>query len=137
MRCAMRRPTWNALRRRPGVDTSGGKVIAGRGLVAAAFRQRTSRLGDPQLHTHVLVANLVEGDDGRRSALDGRLLYALAKTASVLYEACLRAEVTARLGVEWTPLVNGLAQAANPSSPPPVAHSSSVPSIHRHRLFGP
>ena len=31
------------------------------------------RAGDPQLHTHVLVANLVRGPDGRWSALDGRL----------------------------------------------------------------
>ena len=87
----------------------GQHVIAGRGLVAAAFRHRTSRLGDPQLHTHVLVANLVEGADGRWSALDGRLLYAHAKTAGYLYEARLRAELTARLGVEWTPVRNGVA----------------------------
>jgi hypothetical protein len=87
----------------------GHHEIARRGLVAAAFRHRTSRLGDPQLHTHVLVANLVEGEDGRWSALDGRLLYAHAKTASYLYEARLRAELTARLGVEWTPVRKGLA----------------------------
>ena len=87
----------------------GQHVIAGRGLVAAAFRHQTSRLGDPQLHTHVLVANLIEGADGRWSALDGRLLYAHAKTASYLYEARLRAELTARLGVEWTPVRKGLA----------------------------
>ena len=31
--------------------------IGAGGLVAAAFRHRTSRAGDPQLHTHVLVAN--------------------------------------------------------------------------------
>jgi conjugative relaxase-like TrwC/TraI family protein len=87
----------------------GQQVIAGRGLVAAAFRHRTSRLGDPQLHTHVPVANLVEGADGRWSALDGRLLYAHAETAGYLYEARLRAELTARLGVEWTPVHNGVA----------------------------
>ena len=87
----------------------GEHAIAGRGLVAAAFRHRTSRLGDPQLHTHVLVANLVEGEDGRWSALDGRQLYAHAKTASYLYEARLRAELTARLGVRWTPVRNELA----------------------------
>ena len=39
----------------------GAVVIAGRGLIGAAFRHRTSRAGDPQLHTHVLVANLVLG----------------------------------------------------------------------------
>jgi len=88
----------------------GEELIAGRGLVAAAFRHRTSRAGDPQLHTHVLVANLIEGVDGRWSALDGRRIYAHAKTASYLYEARLRAELTERLGVEWTPVRNGLAE---------------------------
>ena len=72
--------------------------IPGRGLVAAAFRHRTSRAGDPQLHTHVLVANLTLGADGRWSALDGRRIYAHAKTAGYLYEARLRAELTRELG---------------------------------------
>jgi hypothetical protein len=38
--------------------------VRGEGLVVAAFRQRTSRAGDPQLHTHALVANVVEHIDG-------------------------------------------------------------------------
>ena len=74
--------------------------IPGRGLVAAAFRHRTSRVGDPQLHTHVLVANLTLGADGRWSALDGRGIYAHAKTAGYVYEARLRAELTRELGVD-------------------------------------
>src|SRR3954469_13849884 len=48
-----------ATRRGPG----GLRVIPGRGLIGAAFRHRTSRAGDPQLHSHVLVANLVLGAD--------------------------------------------------------------------------
>ena len=88
----------------------GEELIAGVGLVAAAFRHRTSRAGDPQLHTHVLVANLIEGADGRWSALDGRRIYAHAKTASYLYEARLRAELTWRLGIGWTPVRKGLAE---------------------------
>src|SRR5688500_20178566 len=87
----------------------GTHVIAGNGLVAAAFRHRTSRAGDPQLHTHVLVANLTLGADGRWSALDGRRLYAHAKTAGYLYEARLRAELTRELGLEWGPVRNGIA----------------------------
>ena len=71
-----------------------------------------SRAGDPQLHTHVLVANLVQADDGRWSTLDGRRLYAHAKTAGYLYEARLRAELTRELGVEWTPVRNGIADVA-------------------------
>ena len=77
----------------------GGATIANaNGLVAAAFRHRTSRAGDPQLHTHVLVANLGHGPDGRWSALDGRRLYAHARTASFLYHAVLRGELTRSLG---------------------------------------
>src|SRR5918994_927271 len=36
----------------------------GSGFVGAAFRHRTSRAGDPQLHTHVLVANLTQSEGG-------------------------------------------------------------------------
>jgi conjugative relaxase-like TrwC/TraI family protein len=86
--------------------------VRGHGFVAAAFRHRTSRAGDPQLHTHVVVANLVQADDGRWSALDSRRLYAHAKTAGYLYEARLRAELTRDLGVAWTPVRNGIADVA-------------------------
>ena len=79
------------------------------GLVAAAFRHRTSRAGDPHLHTHVLVANMAEGADGVWRTLDGRWLYLYAKTAGYLYEAHLRHELTGRLGVEWGPVKNGIA----------------------------
>jgi ATP-dependent exoDNAse (exonuclease V) alpha subunit len=48
-------------------------------------------------------------DDGRWSALDGRSLYGWAKTVGFLYEAQLRAELTRRLGVAWTPVTHGIA----------------------------
>ncbi|WP_028066549.1 MobF family relaxase [Solirubrobacter soli] len=80
------------------------------GLIAAAFRHRTSRAGDPQLHTHVLVANLGRGLDGRWSALDGRRLYGHARTASFVYQAALRGELTRTLGVEWSPVRKGIAE---------------------------
>ena len=79
------------------------------GLVAAAFRHRTSRAGDPHLHTHVLVANMAQGPDDVWRTLDGRWLYLHAKTAGYLYEAHLRDELTRRLGVEWEPVKNGIA----------------------------
>src|SRR4051794_461834 len=80
------------------------------GLVAAAFRHRTSRAGDPQLHTHVLVANLGRGIDGRWSALDGRRLYAEARAASFIYQAVLRGELTRTVGVEWSCVRRGIAE---------------------------
>jgi Ti-type conjugative transfer relaxase TraA len=91
-------------RRGPG----GRNVLRGRGFVAGAFRHRTSRAGDPALHTHVVVANTTEAD-GQWSALDGRHLYRHVKTAGYLYQAALRAEMTERLGVRWTSVTNGAA----------------------------
>ena len=91
---------------------AGVHAIAGNGFVAAGFRHRTSRAGDPQLHTHVLVANLTLGADGQWSTLDGRRIYAHAKTAGFLYEARLRSLLTRELGVEWTPVRNGIADVA-------------------------
>ena len=76
----------------------------GSGITAAAFDHRTSREGDPQWHTHVLVQNATVGPDGRWSALDSRKLYAHAMTADRLYHAALRAELTRRLDVRWRPV---------------------------------
>jgi conjugative relaxase-like TrwC/TraI family protein len=73
------------------------------GYVAAVFVHRTSRAGDPQIHSHVLVANKVRAiSDGRWLAVDGRELYEVQKAAGMLYKAALRSELSARLGVSWT-----------------------------------
>lgn len=82
------------------------------GFVAAGFRHRTSREGDPQLHTHLLVSNLGRGEDGRWSALDARQLYRHQKTAGYLYQAQLRIEIGRRLGLEWGETHNGMAELA-------------------------
>ena len=95
----------------------GARVEPADGLVAAAFRHRTSRAGDPQLHTHVVVANLGRGPDGRWSTLDGRRLYGQARTASFVYQAVLRSELSRRLGVEWLTVRNGIAEIAGVPEP--------------------
>jgi len=79
------------------------------GFVASMFRHRTSRTGDPHLHTHVLIANVAKAADGKWRTLDGRLLYTHHKTAGHLYQAHLRHELTWQLGVEWGPVKNGCA----------------------------
>ncbi|MDA8316074.1 MAG: relaxase domain-containing protein [Actinomycetota bacterium] len=71
------------------------------GLVAARFVHGVSRALDPHLHSHVVVANLARGNDGRWRAIDGRGLYAHAKAAGALYDAFLRHGITTRLGLEW------------------------------------
>jgi len=89
---------------------AGAVEVQAPALVAAAFRHRTSRAGDPQLHTHVLVSNMALGLDGRWGALVSPRLYAHARTAGFLYQAHLRHELTRRLGVEWTPVRSGVAE---------------------------
>jgi conjugative relaxase-like TrwC/TraI family protein len=81
---------------------AGVRQVDTHGLVAAGFVHRTSRAGDPQLHTHVLVSGRVRCvDDGVWRALDSRGLHRQLKPAGMLYQAALRAELSARLGVEW------------------------------------
>jgi conjugative relaxase-like TrwC/TraI family protein len=83
------------------------------GLIAAAFRQHTSRAHDPQIHTHLVIANRVMAPDGRWLALDARTLKHDQRTVSALYAAGLRAELTGRLGVRWKPVENGQAEMAD------------------------
>jgi Ti-type conjugative transfer relaxase TraA len=91
-------------RRGPG----GKEHVRGDGFVAAAFRHRTSRAGDPLLHTHVVLANVTHAE-GRWSSLDSRQIYRHAKTAGYLYQAALRAHLGQTLGLEWEVVRNGAA----------------------------
>jgi len=89
----------------------GGKhVERAEGLIAAAYRHRMSRALDPQLHTHVVAANLARGSDGRFTALHGAPLYRAAKTAGFLYQAHLRAVVHERLGLRWREVHRGASE---------------------------
>ena len=84
---------------------------AGEGFVAAAYRHRMSRAEDPQLHTHVVAANMARGTDGRWTALDATPIYQHAKAAGFLYQAHLRGAVCERLPwVRWGPVRNGMAE---------------------------
>ena len=89
---------------------NGVEHVDGDGYVAAAFRHRTSRAGDPQLHWHVLVANTTRGPDGRWRTLDGTRVYPALRTAGFLFEAEMRHELTNRFGVEWPPARNGISE---------------------------
>ena len=88
----------------------GAEFVKGNGYLAAAFEHRSSRNGDPQLHTHVLVANATKGPDGRWTRLYHPAIYEHAQTASYLYQAQLRHELSRRLGVEWQEVRKGIAE---------------------------
>jgi conjugative relaxase-like TrwC/TraI family protein len=110
--CHVRRGTNN--RAAVGVPVSqwGTRRLPGAGFVGAAFRHRTSRAGDPQLHWHVLVANVTRGPDGRWSALDASGLYRSTRTAGAVFQTVLRRELTERLGVEWLAVHDDAAEVA-------------------------
>ena len=66
------------------------QVVPTTGLVAASFTHGVNRNLDPHLHTHVVMANMVHGLDGRWSACDHRGLSAHRGAASAIYESHLR-----------------------------------------------
>jgi conjugative relaxase-like TrwC/TraI family protein len=80
----------------------GVQQVSGQGLLAVGFDHRTSREGDPLLHTHLVIANRVQGPDGRWTALDGRDLYRHRLAADAIYRATYQRELVRTLGVEWT-----------------------------------
>jgi conjugative relaxase-like TrwC/TraI family protein len=87
---------------------AGSERVRGEGFIAAAYRHRMSRAGDPQLHTHVVVANLTRAG-GRYTALDAHALYEHKSAAGAVYRAVLRTEVRERLPwVSWRAAGRGL-----------------------------
>lgn len=99
-----------AVRARRGAG--GARLEETGGVAAAGFAHRSSRAGDPQIHTHLVVANLTPDHDGRWTSLYGARVYRWAKTLGYLYQAELRANLTRELGVTWAPVRNGLADIA-------------------------
>jgi conjugative relaxase-like TrwC/TraI family protein len=80
----------------------GVQHVSGQGVLAVGFDHRTSREGDPLLHTHLVIANRVQGPDGRWTAVDGRDLYRHRLAADAIYRATYQRELSRTLGVEWT-----------------------------------
>jgi conjugative relaxase-like TrwC/TraI family protein len=95
---------------RRGVDAGDGAVAQADvvGIVATAYDHWDSRLGDPQLHTHVVISNKVKTvGDGRWRSLDGRPLHAAVVALSAHYNAVLADRITRGFGIEWEQRVRG------------------------------
>ncbi|MDE0034882.1 MAG: relaxase domain-containing protein [Deltaproteobacteria bacterium] len=56
-------------------------------MVAATFRYDTSRNLDPQLHTHAVVANMVQGEDGKWRTMVNDGLYRNKMAIGAVYRA--------------------------------------------------
>lgn len=102
------------------------------GLIAAAYLHDTSRALDPQLHFHVVVANMAEGPDGRVRALDGRSLFVHAKTAGYLAAAELRHRLARELGVSWQEVHRGVSDIEGVPRAAIVEMSRRAQEIDRH-----
>lgn len=94
---------WVQAQERAGRTGLGIREEPTEGLVAASFRHRTSRAGDPFLHWHVLAANMTQGVDGKWSAFVHPELYRHARAAGEVFQAAVRNELTMTLGLEWRP----------------------------------
>jgi conjugative relaxase-like TrwC/TraI family protein len=92
----------------------GTEIEQGAGFVGMGFLHRSSRAGDPAIHTHVVTSNMT------RAASDGKWLSIAnpkgcspllreAKTAGHIYQAVMRAGETRRFGIEWGEIINGYA----------------------------
>jgi conjugative relaxase-like TrwC/TraI family protein len=80
---------------------NGVRQVNVRGLVATAFTHRDSRAGDPDLHTHVAVANKVQTLDGRWLSIDGQILFKATVAASETYNTALEHHLRDSLGVQF------------------------------------
>ena len=87
------------------LGTNGFRQVNVQGLVATAFTHRDSRAGDPDLHTHVAVANKVQTIDpdgaGRWLSIDGRVLFKANVSASEQYNTSLEKHLRADLGLRF------------------------------------
>jgi conjugative relaxase-like TrwC/TraI family protein len=83
------------------IGPQGIRQVNVRGLVATAFTHRDSRAGDPDLHTHVAVANKVQTLDGRWLSIDGRVLFKANVAASETYNTALEQHLHETLGVRF------------------------------------
>lgn len=82
---------------------TGGKIIAG------LFRHDTSRALDPQLHTHAVMANMVDTGNGRFTAIHNDQIYRSKKLVTEIYSKELEKGLRAA-GYDVSRDRNGLVQ---------------------------
>jgi conjugative relaxase-like TrwC/TraI family protein len=81
---------------------AGGIAQVGtRGAVAVCFDHWDTRAGDPNLHTHVVLANKVQGVDGRWRSVDSRALHHAAVALSELHDDLVADRLGRDLGLRW------------------------------------
>ena len=82
--------------------SNGVRQIDAEGLIVARFQHRTSRNGDPQLHTHCAVLNRVYcPQDGKWRTLDATTLFREKHAAGAVYARSFEEALERELGVSF------------------------------------
>ena len=68
-------------------DRETGRMVGagGQKMVAATFRHDTSRNLDPQLHSHAVIANMLQGEGGKWRTMANESLYRAQKLIGMVY----------------------------------------------------
>ena len=76
-------------------DAANGTMVRARNQksVIATFRHETSRNLDPALHTHSVIANMLQGPDGKWRTMANERLYASKMLLGAMYRSELAAEL--------------------------------------------
>lgn len=80
---------------------NGVRHVDVQGAVAATFDHRDSRAGDPDLHTHVLVANRVRTPDGKWRTVNGTVIHEAVVTVSEIYDTRLEHHLEPALDLQF------------------------------------
>lgn len=83
-------------RGRGGVDTEHGKITA------ALFEHSTNRSGDPNLHIHAVLLNLILRADGKFAHINTKELFGWTRTLGPMFRATLAKSLRNDLGLELT-----------------------------------
>ena len=83
------------------VNPETGKLerVGNQNMVAATFRHEASRNLDPQLHSHAVIANMSQGEDGKWRTIENHSLYENMKFLGAHYRNILASELS-KLGYD-------------------------------------
>ncbi|MEQ1824262.1 MAG: MobF family relaxase, partial [Fimbriimonadaceae bacterium] len=65
----------------------GGTLVESVGVAVCVFEHGTSRMGDPQLHSHALLLNVAHRECGKWGSIDSRPIYDMMMVLGAAYRA--------------------------------------------------
>ncbi|OFK64770.1 MobF family relaxase [Corynebacterium sp. HMSC074A09] len=90
------------------VGKQGREQVKTKGFIASEFKHYDTRAGDPDLHSHVLVSNKVQTEDGRWLSIDGYTLMKYHQSISHRYDSILNTLLSNEMGYTFTACDHGV-----------------------------